>query len=113
MFKNKILPLLLSVAIAFCLWAYVITFVSSEREGTFYDIPVSYQGEALLEERNLMIVTEEKPTVTLTLFLLLQMPCCIICKELLWRLVYESLVASNNPFDIPLFTIIINLFQTP
>lgn len=68
MFKNKILPLLLSVAIAFCLWAYVITFVSSEREGTFYDIPVSYQGEALLEERNLMIVTEEKPTVTLTLY---------------------------------------------
>ncbi len=68
MFKNKILPMLLSVAIAFCLWAYVITFVSSEREGTFYDIPVSYQGEALLEERNLMIVSEEKPAVTLTLY---------------------------------------------
>lgn len=68
MFKNKILPLLLSVAIAFCLWAYVITFVSSDREGTFYDIPVSYQGEALLEERNLMIVSQEKPTVTLTLY---------------------------------------------
>lgn len=68
MFKNKILPMLLSVAIAFCLWAYVITFVSSEREGTFYDIPVSFQGEALLEERNLMIVSEEKPTVTLTLY---------------------------------------------
>ena len=60
--------MLLSVAIAFCLWAYVITFVSSEREGTFYDIPVSFQGEALLEERNLMIVSEGKPTVTLTLY---------------------------------------------
>ena len=68
MFKNKILPMLLSVAVAFSLWAYVITFVSSEREGTFSDIPVSYQGEALLEERGLMIVSEEKPTVTLTLY---------------------------------------------
>lgn len=68
MFKSKILPMLLSVAIAFGLWAYVITFVSSEREGTFSDIAVSYQGEALLEERGLMIVTEEKPTVTLTLY---------------------------------------------
>lgn len=68
MFKNKILPLLLSIVIAFCLWAYVITFVSSDREGTFYDIPVSYQGEALLEERNLMIVSQEKPAVTLTLY---------------------------------------------
>jgi len=68
MFKNKILPMLLSVVIAFALWAYVITFVSSEREGTFYDIPVSYQGEALLEERNLMIVSEQKPEVTLTLY---------------------------------------------
>ena len=68
MFKSKILPLLLSVVIASCLWAYVITFVSSDREGTFYDIPVSFQGEALLEERNLMIVSEGKPTVTLTLY---------------------------------------------
>lgn len=68
MFKNKILPMLLSVAVAFGIWAYVITFVSSEREGTFSDIPVSYQGEALLEERGLMIVSEEKPTVTLTLY---------------------------------------------
>ena len=60
--------MLLSVVVAFSLWAYVITFVSSEREGTFSDIPVSYQGEALLEERGLMIVSEEKPTVTLTLY---------------------------------------------
>lgn len=68
MFKNKILPMLLSVVVAFSLWAYVITFVSSDREGTFSDIPVSYQGEALLEDRGLMIVSEAKPTVTLTLY---------------------------------------------
>lgn len=68
MFKNKILPMLLSLAIAIGLWAYVVTFVSSEREETFYDIPVSYQGEALLVDRGLMITSEERPTVTLTLY---------------------------------------------
>ena len=68
MFKNKIFPMLLSIVVAFSLWAYVITFVSSEREGTFSDISVSFQSEALLEERGLMIVSQEKPTVTLTLY---------------------------------------------
>lgn len=68
MFKSKILPLLISVVIAFCLWAYVITFVSSDREETFYDIPVAFQGEALLEDRNLMVVSQERPTVSLTLY---------------------------------------------
>ena len=68
MYKNKFLLFLLSVVVAFALWAYVITFISSEREDTFYDIPVSYQGEALLEDRNLMVTTELKPTVNLTLY---------------------------------------------
>ena len=63
MLKNKILPFLLSSLIAFALWAYVITFISSEREGTFYDIPVSYQGEALLEDRNLMITYQSAENV--------------------------------------------------
>ena len=66
MLKNKILPLLLSILCAFVLWSYVITFISAEREETFYDIPVSFQGEAILEDRGLMLVSE-KPTVTLTL----------------------------------------------
>ena len=66
MFKNKILPLLLSFACAFALFCYVITFVSADREETFYDIPVSFQGEAIMEDRGLMLVSEH-PTVTLTL----------------------------------------------
>ena len=68
MFKSKLLNLVLAFVIAFGLWAYVITFVSSEREETFYDISVSYQGEALLNERSLMITSETKPTVNLTLY---------------------------------------------
>ena len=68
MFKSKILNVLLAAIVAFGLWLYVITFVSSERDETFYDIPVSYQGEAIMNERNLMVTTENKPTVSLTLY---------------------------------------------
>ncbi len=67
MLKNKFVAILLSAVIAFALWSYVITFISSDREDTFYNIPVAYQGEAILEERGMMITSEEKPTVTVTL----------------------------------------------
>lgn len=66
--KRKIITALLSAVIALALWAYVITFVSAEREETFYDIDVSMQGEALLEDRGLMITSTDTPTVTLTLY---------------------------------------------
>ena len=68
MLKSKLFSVILSLAVALCLYAYVITFVSAEREETFYDIPVSYQGEALLNDRRLMVTSETKPTVTLTLY---------------------------------------------
>ena len=68
MFKSKLFSVAVSVVVALCLYAYVITFVSAEREETFYDIPVSYQGEALLSDRRLMVTSEAKPTVTLTLY---------------------------------------------
>ena len=63
--NNKVVRMVLSLAIAFTLWMYVITVVSPESEETFYDIPVSYQND-VLEERGLMIVSET-PTVTLKL----------------------------------------------
>ena len=68
MFKSKFFNVVLSLAVALCLYAYVITFVSAEREETFYDVPVSYQGEALLLDRRLMVTSGTKPTVTLTLY---------------------------------------------
>ena len=67
MVKNKLVALLLSVVIAFGLWLYVITVVSPGSEKTFYDIPVSLQGEALLESNGLMIVSGTTSTVTLSL----------------------------------------------
>lgn len=64
--KNKVLAILLSVAIAFGLWLYVITVVNPESEKTYYEIPVVLQNKEILAERGLMVVSEV-PSVTLVL----------------------------------------------
>lgn len=67
MLKNKFLAALLSTAVAFGLWLYVITVVSPGYEETYDNIPVILRNEAELENRGFMVVSEEIPTVTLTL----------------------------------------------
>ena len=64
---SKILTGLLSVAVAFALWLYVVTVVSPESEDTFYNIPIILQNEGELEKRGLMITNDELPTVSLRL----------------------------------------------
>lgn len=65
--RNKILSGLLSIAIAFGLWMYVITYVSYNDENTFYNIPVVFEGEAVLHDRGLMLSEKEDATITLVL----------------------------------------------
>ncbi len=65
--KSKVITALLSVAIAFALWAYVVTVVSPESENTYYNVPVVLDGQSLLEERDLMIVSDRDFKVNLTL----------------------------------------------
>jgi len=65
--KSKFTSILLSVAIAFGLWMYVITSVSPGSEETYYNIPVVMDGEALLAERNLMITETSGSSATLKL----------------------------------------------
>ncbi len=65
--KSKLTSMLLSVAIAFGLWMYVITSVSPGSEETYYNIPVVMDGEALLAERNLMITDTSGSSATLKL----------------------------------------------
>ena len=65
--RNKILSGLLSVAIAFGLWMYVITYVSYNDENTFYNIPVVFEGEAVLHDRGLMLSEKEDAPITLVL----------------------------------------------
>jgi YbbR domain-containing protein len=65
--KSKLSTILLSVAIAFGLWMYVITSVSPGSEETYYNIPVVMDGESVLAERNLMITQSSATNVTLKL----------------------------------------------
>lgn len=67
MAKNKLYSVLLSVAVAFGLWLYVITNVSEQADWTFYDIPVFREGEAVLSERNLMVTDISTTAVSLHL----------------------------------------------
>ena len=68
MLENKAVRVLLSALIAFALWFYVITIVSTKYDQTFSNISVSFQGEAILEDRGLMITTVDIPKVTLRLY---------------------------------------------
>lgn len=65
--KRKILYALLSAAIAIGLWVYVVTVVSPESTETYHNIPVILDGENVLRDRSLMIVTEKIPQITLKL----------------------------------------------
>ena len=65
--KNKILTILLSVAIAFGLWLYVITYEYTQIEYTFYNVEVQLLGESTLNDRGLMIASNSELTVDLTI----------------------------------------------
>lgn len=63
--KNKIVSLVFSIVLAFALWTYVVTVVSPEDENTFTNVPVVFEGETALNERNLMLTSGSDATVTL------------------------------------------------
>lgn len=65
--KSKFSSVLLSVAIAFGLWLYVITAVSPGSADTYYNIPVIWENESVLNERGLMLTYKSANAVTLRL----------------------------------------------
>lgn len=67
MAKNRLYSILLSVAVAFGLWLYVVNNVSEQADWTFYNIPVVREGESVLAEKNLMITDISVNTVSLHL----------------------------------------------
>lgn len=67
MMKSKITSMLLSLVIAFGLWLYVVTNVSTEDEYTFYNIPVVMEGEIVLNDQNMMITGISADAINLTL----------------------------------------------
>lgn len=65
--KSKIGTVLLSIVIAFGLWLYVITTVSTEQERPFYNVQVVFEGESALREKGFMIVSDTDLTVRVDL----------------------------------------------
>ena len=65
--KSKLTSILLSVAIAFGMWLYVVSTVSQEHEDTFYNIPVVLTGESALVEDGFMITSDTDFKVALTI----------------------------------------------
>ncbi len=65
--NNKLYSVILSLVVAFGLWWYVINTVSQVTDWTFYNIPVIREGEAVLNERNLMVTGISANAVSLHL----------------------------------------------
>lgn len=63
--KSKFVTALLSLAIAFGLWMYVTSTVSTEDSRTYYDVPVTFVGETAMTDRNLMVTAGTNATVDL------------------------------------------------
>lgn len=59
MTRNKLGSLLIAVVIAVSMWMYVITYVSTDHEQTFYNIPVALEGGTILADRQLMLLSED------------------------------------------------------
>ena len=65
--KSKLWRLLLSLGIALVIWIYVVTVVSPESQITVHSIPVVLNGESILADRDLIIVSDKNFTVDLKL----------------------------------------------
>lgn len=65
--RNKLYSALLSLVVAFGLWLYVTNNVSIEDDNTFYNVPVVMEGEAVLNEQNLMVTSVSSSTVSVHL----------------------------------------------
>lgn len=56
--KSKFGTMMLALAIAFGMWFYVITVVKTEQERPYKNVQVVLEGESVLRDRNLMIVSD-------------------------------------------------------
>ena len=65
--RSKIFSVLLSVAVAFGLWLYVITVDNPNFTDTIYDVPVVFTGESVMNEKGLIRADAQAVTVDLTL----------------------------------------------
>ena len=87
---SKLLYIFLSIILSVSLWFYVTTLDGNEGEKTIYNIPITFTGEDILEERNLMI-TSTVPTATVV----------VSAKpSVLWKLDKDTIRLSVNVSQI-------------
>lgn len=65
--KNKVLSALIALTLAFGLWLYVITVISPDQTRPYYKVPVVLDNANSLTEKQLMLVSDPNPTVTVEL----------------------------------------------
>lgn len=65
--RSKALRIVISGLLAFCLWFYVISVERTETEQEYTGVEVVLDGETVLEERGLKIISEKDMTVKLKL----------------------------------------------
>ena len=87
---SKLLYIFLSIILAIALWFYVTTLDGNEDTKTIYNIPISFTGIDILEERNLMI-TSTTPTATVRVR---------ATPTVLWRLTDETIRLTVNVSQI-------------
>lgn len=64
--KNKAVAFLLSLLVSLGMWLYVVNYISPQSEAMFYNIPVVFEGETVLNtERNLIITDISTTTVNM------------------------------------------------
>lgn len=65
--KSKPMMILISLAASFALWLYVITAVSPDSTKEILGVAVVLDGESILAENNLMLVSDTVPTIRVNL----------------------------------------------
>ena len=65
--RSKILRIVTSAVLAFCLWFYVISVERTETEQEYTGVEVVLDGESVLEENGLKIISDKDLTVTIVL----------------------------------------------
>lgn len=65
--NKRLGSILLSFLVAIGLWTYVINNVSTEQERTYNNVQVNLEGESVLRERNLMIISDTDLSVKVEL----------------------------------------------
>lgn len=65
--KSKVGSALIAITLAFGLWLYVITVISPDQTRPYYKVPVVLDNMDSLAEKQLMVVSDPNPLVTLEL----------------------------------------------